>query len=94
MIKWIVYCYIQNDIEYYSAHVTANKWMVCHYVPIRLYDMMVRTYMQWYTTKYMNGIQLNADNNIEYNHALIIADKWILYDYIQNNIVKYNGVCI
>ena len=56
--------------------------------------MMVRTYMQWYTTKYMNGIQLNADNNIEYNHALIIADKWILYDYIQNNIVKYNGVCI
>ena len=50
--------------------------------------------MQWYKTKYMNGIQLNADNNIEYNHALIIADKLILYDYIQNNIVKYNGACI
>ena len=59
-----------------------------------IYDMMVRTYMQWYTTKYMNGIQLNTDNNIEYNHALIIADKWILYDYVQNNIVKYNGACI
>ena len=48
---------------------------ICHYVPITLYDMMVPTHMQWYTTKYMNGIQLNADNNIEYNHALIIADK-------------------
>ena len=42
-----------NIIQYNGARVTANKWMVCNYVPITLYDMIVRANIY----KRMNGIQ-------------------------------------